>query len=151
MKKVLIMSASTGGGHNRAAKAIQEELELKNINGEPIECKIIEASTGGGHNRAAKAIQEELELKNINGEPIECKIIDSLKLINSFTDKLISRGYEKSAMYTPEAYGSIYRLSDSELVSKNEYKDNPLTSLLARKLKTLIKTEEPNLIIGTHP
>ncbi len=54
-------------------------------------------------------------------------------------------------MYTPEAYGSIYRLSDTELVSKNEYKDNPLTSLLARKLKTLIKTEEPNLIIGTHP
>lgn len=112
---------------------------------------IMSASTGGGHNRAAKAIQEELELKNINGEPIECKIIDSLKLINSFTDKLISRGYEKSAMYTPEAYGSIYRLSDTELVSKNEYKDNPLTSLLARKLKTLIKTEEPNLIIGTHP
>ncbi|WP_414698233.1 MGDG synthase family glycosyltransferase [Peptacetobacter sp. AB845] len=112
---------------------------------------IMSASTGGGHNRAAKAIQEELELKNINGEPIECKIIDSLKLINSFTDKLISRGYEKSAMYTPEAYGSIYRLSDSELVSKNEYKDNPLTSLLARKLKTLIKNEEPNLIIGTHP
>ena len=26
-KKVLIMSASTGGGHNRAARAIKEELE----------------------------------------------------------------------------------------------------------------------------
>lgn len=112
---------------------------------------IMSASTGGGHNRAAKAIQEELELKTINGEEIECKIIDSLKLINNFTDKLISRGYEKSAMYTPEAYGSIYRLSDTELVSKNEYKDNPLASLLARKLKVLIKNEEPDLIIGTHP
>lgn len=112
---------------------------------------IMSASTGGGHNRAAKAIQEELELKNINGEPIECKIIDSLKLINNFTDRLISRGYEKSAIYTPEAYGSIYRLSDTELVSKNEYKDNPLASLLARKLKVLIKNEEPDLIIGTHP
>lgn len=27
MKKVLIMTASTGGGHNRAARAIIEELE----------------------------------------------------------------------------------------------------------------------------
>ncbi|WP_300278676.1 MGDG synthase family glycosyltransferase [Peptacetobacter sp.] len=112
---------------------------------------IMSASTGGGHNRAAKAIQEDLELKFINGEPVECKIIDSLKLINNFTDKVISRGYEKSAMYTPEAYGSIYRLSDTQLVSKNEYKDNPLISLLAKKLKTLILEENPDLIIGTHP
>ena len=28
-KKVLIMSASTGGGHNRAARAIKEELTNK--------------------------------------------------------------------------------------------------------------------------
>lgn len=26
-KKVLIMSASTGGGHNRAAKAMKDEIE----------------------------------------------------------------------------------------------------------------------------
>ena len=30
-KKVLIMSASTGGGHNRAASAIKEELKNKTI------------------------------------------------------------------------------------------------------------------------
>ena len=29
-KKVLIMSASTGGGHNRAARAIKEELRKQN-------------------------------------------------------------------------------------------------------------------------
>ena len=28
-KKVLIMSASTGGGHNRAAKAMKDEIEKK--------------------------------------------------------------------------------------------------------------------------
>ena len=28
-KKVLIMSASTGGGHNRAAKAMKEEIEKR--------------------------------------------------------------------------------------------------------------------------
>ena len=32
-KKVLIMSASTGGGHNRAARAIKEELSNKTIDG----------------------------------------------------------------------------------------------------------------------
>ena len=30
-KKVLILSCGTGGGHNSAAKAIQEELLSKNI------------------------------------------------------------------------------------------------------------------------
>lgn len=43
MRKVLIMTASTGGGHNRAAKAIVEELENKTIRGEKIECKIIDS------------------------------------------------------------------------------------------------------------
>ena len=112
---------------------------------------IMSASTGGGHNRAAKAIQEEIINKKVNGENIECKIIDSLKLVNTFMDKIISRGYEKSAMYTPEAYGSMYRLSETDLISKNEFKDNPITSLMARKFKTLLKEEKPDLIIGTHP
>lgn len=43
MKKVLIMTASTGGGHNRAAKAIIEELEKRTFKGEKIECKIIDS------------------------------------------------------------------------------------------------------------
>ena len=43
MKKVLIMTASTGGGHNRAAKAIIEELEKRTYQGHNIECKIIDS------------------------------------------------------------------------------------------------------------
>ena len=42
-KKVLIMSASTGGGHNRAARAIKEELESRTINDMSIECEIVDA------------------------------------------------------------------------------------------------------------
>ena len=109
------------------------------------------ASTGGGHNRAARAIKEELENKTINNEPIECEIIDSLKLVNNTMDKVISRGYEKSAIYTPKAYGRVYRLSESSLVSKNEFKDNFLTSLMAKKFRKLLKKSRPDLIIGTHP
>ena len=112
---------------------------------------IMSASTGGGHNRAALAIKEELENRTIDGIPIQCEIVDSLKLVNNTMDKVISRGYEKSAIYTPKAYGSVYRLSETNLVSRNEFKGNPLTSLMAKKFRHLLNDSKPDLIIGTHP
>lgn len=112
---------------------------------------IMSASTGGGHNRAARAIKEELTNKSINGITVNCEIIDTLKIVNGTMDKLISRGYEKSAKYTPKAWGGVYKLTESNLVSKNEFKDNPLTSLISKKLKRLVENEKPDLIIGTHP
>ena len=112
---------------------------------------IMSASTGGGHNRAARAIKEELTNKSIDGITIDCVIIDSLKIVNGTMDKLISRGYEKSAKYTPKAWGGVYKLTESNLISRNEFKDNPLTSLISRKLKKLIEVKKPDLIIGTHP
>ena len=112
---------------------------------------IMSASTGGGHNRAARAIKEELESRTIDNMSIECEIVDSLKLVNNTMDKVISRGYEKSALYTPKAYGSVYRFSVTTIASKNEFKTNPLTSLMARKFKHLLNESTPDLIIGTHP
>ena len=112
---------------------------------------IMSASTGGGHNRAARAIKEELTNKSIDGITIDCEIIDSLKIVNGTMDKLISRGYEKSAKYTPKAWGGVYKLTESNLISRNEFKYNPLTSLISRKLKKLIEVKKPDLIIGTHP
>lgn len=112
---------------------------------------IMSASTGGGHNRAARAIKEELESRTIDNMSIECEIVDSLKLVNNTMDKVISRGYEKSALYTPKAYGSVYRFSETSIASKNEFKTNPLTSLMARKFKHLLNESTPDLIIGTHP
>ena len=112
---------------------------------------IMSASTGGGHNRAARAIKEELESRTIDNMSIECEIVDSLKLVNNTMDKVISRGYEKSALYTPKAYGSVYRFSETTIASKHEFKTNPLTSLMARKFKHLLNESTPDLIIGTHP
>lgn len=111
---------------------------------------IMTASTGGGHNRAAKAIAEELEKRTFNGENIKCYIKDSFKLVNQAMDKVISEGYEMSAKYTPKAYGTAYSLSDKKFFSFNEYKSNPISLLMARKFKKLIKEEQPDLIIGTH-
>ena len=112
---------------------------------------IMSASTGGGHNRAARAIKEELESRTIDNMSIECEIVDSLNLVNNTMYKVISRGYEKSALYTPKAYGSVYRFSETTIASKNEFKTNPLTSLMARKFKHLLNESTPDLIIGTHP
>ena len=112
---------------------------------------IMSASTGGGHNRAAKAMKDEIEKKCIDGEHITCEIIDSLKLINTTMDKIISSGYEKSAKYTPKAWGGVYKMSDATIVSKHEYKGNLFNTLLASKLKKLLKERKPDLIIGTHP
>ncbi|WP_195337138.1 MGDG synthase family glycosyltransferase [Paraclostridium bifermentans] len=112
---------------------------------------IMSASTGGGHNRAARAIEEELIKKTLDGENIECKIIDSLKLVNTTMDKIISRGYEKSAIYTPNAYGKVYRFSETGLISKNEFKGNMITTFMAKRFRRLLLDEQPDLIIGTHP
>ena len=108
------------------------------------------ASTGGGHNRAAKAIVEELEKIKIDGEGVECITVDSLKFVNQTVDKVISEGYEISAKYTPAAYGKMYNLSDSKLFSLNEYKNTPLSIMMASKYKKMIIEEKPDLIIGTH-
>ncbi len=112
---------------------------------------IMSASTGGGHNRAAKAMKDEIEKRYIDGEHITCEIVDSLKLINTIMDKIISSGYEKSAKYTPKAWGGVYKMSDANIISKNEFKGNLFNTLLASKLKKLLKESKPDLIIGTHP
>ena len=66
-------------------------------------------------------------------------------------DKVISQGYEKSAIYTPKAFGSVYKFSETTIASRNEFKSNPLTSLMAKKFKYLLNNSKPDLIIGTHP
>lgn len=107
---------------------------------------ILSASTGGGHNRAANAIKEEL--MNTGFQSVE--VIDSLKSVSNTVDKLISKGYETSALYTPKAYGEIYKISDFKPLKK-ELKRNILFKYMLKKLKILIREKNPDLIIGTHP
>ena len=112
---------------------------------------IMSASTGGGHNRAAKAMKDEIEKKCIDGENITCEIIDSLKMVNTTMDKIISSGYEKSAKYTPKAWGGMYKLSDANIIAKHEFKRNLFNTIMSSKIKKLIRKHKPDVIIGTHP
>lgn len=106
---------------------------------------ILSASTGGGHNRAARALTEELQALDIDS-----RVVDSLKAVHKTVDTLISKGYETSALYTPQAYGRFYRIHDSNLMRKGLDK-NPVITYMMKKLKMIIATEKPDLIIGTHP
>ncbi|OPJ54706.1 MGDG synthase family glycosyltransferase [Alkalithermobacter paradoxus] len=106
---------------------------------------ILSASTGGGHNRAAKALEESLLSRNI-----ACETVDSLKFISPTIDKIISKGYEKSAIYTPKAYGKVYRISDLT-VSKSEMNRNIFLKYMMIKINKLISEKKPDAIIGTHP
>ena len=106
---------------------------------------ILSASTGGGHNRAARAVQEEVEKLGL-----ECKIVDSLKFVSKMVDTVISKGYETSALYTPKAYGGMYRISDTKVIRKGMDK-NLLLRFITKRLWKLIQQEQPDYIIGTHP
>lgn len=106
---------------------------------------ILSASTGGGHNRAARAIEEELLKLDIH-----CEIIDSLKFISKVVDKVISEGYEKSALYTPRAYGQFYKISDTNIVRKGMDR-NLILKYMTSRLEKLIMEKNPDAVIGTHP
>ncbi len=106
---------------------------------------ILSASTGGGHNRAARAVKEEVEKLGL-----ECKIVDSLKFVSKMVDTFISKGYEKSALYTPKAYGGMYRMADTKVMRKGMDK-NLLLKFITKRLWKLIQQEQPDYIVGTHP
>ena len=105
---------------------------------------ILTASTGGGHNSAARAIVQAFEEK-------ECKAIkiDGIRAVSSVLDKIISDGYESSAKYTPKTYGKLYKLTDTQYLGDEHAVI--INTLFKRGIKQLIREEEPDLIIGTHP
>ena len=105
---------------------------------------ILSASTGGGHNRAARAVQEEAEKLGL-----ECKIVDSLKFVSKMVDTVISKGYETSALYTPKAYGGMYRISDTKVMRKGMDK-NLLLKFITKRLWKLIQQEQPDYFVVTH-
>lgn len=108
---------------------------------------ILSASTGAGHNKAAKAVKDALAERNIDAQ-----IVDSLRFTNKAIDLIISRGYEKSALYTPNAYGKVYRIYDEfKIMTSAEKKMNIFFTYMVHRLKKLIEDKNPSFIIGTHP
>lgn len=105
---------------------------------------ILSASTGGGHNSAANAIASAF--KELDYEGI---IVDGIRAVSPLLDKIISEGYENSAKFTPKTYGTLYKLTDAPYLDQEH--EMITNTLLKRRIKNLIDSHEPSLIVGTHP
>lgn len=63
-KKIMILTASTGGGHNKASRAIQDELNKLNIDSEIVDCfkdigtvgKALDIMVSGGYEKSARYV-----------------------------------------------------------------------------------------------
>lgn len=108
---------------------------------------ILSVSAGGGHEHAAESIRRHIMLKNQDSEII---IVDTLKYINPIIDKVVIGSYLKSLKVSPGLYGKLYNHSETD--------DGIATAIssifneaMTFKLLPLIESEEPDIIICTHP
>lgn len=107
---------------------------------------ILTAATGGGHLRASHAIKTYIEKETPESE---VSVVDALKSISSVLDKTVCDGYHFLATKTPKVFGQLYRKTNeesflSDLVTR-------FSSVFSQKLIPLMKAEQPDVVISTHP
>lgn len=106
---------------------------------------IFYGSYGGGHLSAANSIKEGLNEIDSN---IEVKTIDCIQYVNKAINKLSTTAYNEMAKKAPWAWGKIYSSSKRGPLAHFTTNSN---KIMALKLNRLIRTENPDLIISTHP
>lgn len=106
---------------------------------------IFYGSYGGGHLSAANSIKEGLNEINPN---IEIKTVDCIQYVNKAINKLSTTAYNEMAKKAPWAWGKIYSGSKRGPLAHFTTNSN---KIMALKLNRLIRTENPDLIISTHP
>lgn len=105
---------------------------------------IMTASAGGGHNSAARAMKDALDRLDC-----DTMIVDALKFVSPILDRIVSGGYETSAKYIPQTYGSIYKLSGAKTRKHNL--DVLIRQVMGKKIFQLIQTRKPDAVVCTHP
>ncbi len=103
---------------------------------------ILTASTGGGHNQVARTLESLLE-----GEVI-VKRVDFLKEENKIMEMIVAEGYDVLATKFPELYGRLYRFSNKD--RKQTRLNDIIKRMVHRRVREIIKDEQPDLIIGCH-
>ena len=106
---------------------------------------IFYASYGGGHLSAAKSIQAYI---NQNYDNIETKLIDCMKYVNKPIEKMTTAAYREMAKKAPWVWGKIYDKSQKGALAHISSRSN---TIMAIKLLKLLRVEQPELIISTHP
>lgn len=105
---------------------------------------ILTASAGGGHNSAAKAIKDALEDLGC-----ETMVVDAVKFASPVLDKFVTSGYEASAKYIPNTYGSLYKMSGNKTRKQNL--DVFVRQVMGKKIFHLVQAKNPDAIVCTHP
>lgn len=106
---------------------------------------IFYASYGGGHLNAAKSINEYIlnNYKDINVELIDC-----MKYVNKTIEKVTTAAYREMAKKAPWVWGKIYNDSQKGPLAHISSRSN---KIMAIKLLQLLREQNPDLIISTHP
>ena len=106
---------------------------------------IFYASYGGGHLSAARSIKENIET---NYKDVEVMLVDCMHYVNKFFDKVTTTAYSEMAKKIPQTWGKVYWHAQSGPIAQISTTSN---KLLSKKLNTLLKNFNPELIISTHP
>ena len=106
---------------------------------------IFYASYGGGHLSAARSIKENIET---NYKDVEVMLVDCMYYVNKFFDKVTTTAYSEMAKKIPQTWGKVYWHAQSGPIAQISKTSN---KLLSKKLNTLLKNFNPELIISTHP
>jgi processive 1,2-diacylglycerol beta-glucosyltransferase len=100
---------------------------------------------GGGHIAAARSIKNYL---TEHYPSVDVDSIDCIEYISKSINKISTEAYKEMAKKTPHLWEQIYNKSNDGPLAKLSTTSN---KIMAIKLKNLIKEEEPDLIISTHP
>ena len=106
---------------------------------------IFYGSYGGGHLAAAKSIKKYLEE---NYPDIQLEMIDCIEYINSFLNKVSTSAYKQMAKNAPWMWKIVYNQSREGTLAKIT---NTSNKLMSKKLNSLLREFNPDLIISTHP
>ena len=105
---------------------------------------ILTASTGAGHNQAAYNLKVALEAQ---GDQV--LIVDIFKATSKSINTIVTDGYHLLATKLPSAYGLMYKTSDKKYFNSIFAKHFFLATEI--RLKKILKSIAPDLIISTHP
>ena len=105
---------------------------------------ILYGSYGGGHLSAAKAIKQYLD----DNYEVRTEMIDCIEYVNKFLNKLTTGAYKWMAKKAPGLWGRIYSNSQKGIFAHISMRAN---KIMSKKLSKLILSENPDLVISTHP
>jgi processive 1,2-diacylglycerol beta-glucosyltransferase len=98
-----------------------------------------------GHHQVADAIAGYIKNRN---NRIECRKIDLLSAWNPIVENVITKTYLQWIHFSPKTYAWIYKQFAFSSGSQRSYKYYEI--LFYKKMKEIVESEKPDLIICTH-